>query len=142
MKYLCLIYVDDQRLARLSDVEYRRLMDECFANDEYQRRAGRVLASEALETVETATTLRHEPAGLSIIDGPFAETKELLAGFWIWQVRSFDEAVEWLKRAPFDEGTEIELRPIFEMEDFGAAITPELREQEERVRAESAKLAG
>ena len=75
------------------------------------------------------------------LDGPFAEAKELLCGFWIWQVRSFDEAVEWLKRAPFDGGAEIELRPVFEMEDFGEVLTPELREQEERVRAEAAKLA-
>jgi hypothetical protein len=69
----------------------------------------------------------------SVIDGPFSETKELIAGFWLWQVRSKDEALEWLRRAPFDDGAEIELRQVFEMEDFGAELTPELREQEKRV---------
>ena len=68
-----------------------------------------------------------------MIDGPFAETKELVAGFWIWQVSSMDEAVEWLKRAPFRD-TEVEIRPVFEAEDFGENFTPELREQEERIR--------
>jgi hypothetical protein len=105
-------------------------------------KAGLLLAMDGLHPSSKGLRMRFDGAQRTITDGPFAETKELLAGFWIWQVRSFDEAVEWLKRAPFDEGTEIELRPIFELEDFGAAITPELREQEERVRAESAKLAG
>lgn len=105
-------------------------------------KAGLLLAMDGLHPSSKGLRMRFDGAQRTITDGPFAETKELLAGFWIWQVRSFDEAVEWLKRAPFDEGTEIELRPIFELEDFGASITPELREQEERVRAESAKLAG
>lgn len=105
-------------------------------------KAGLLLAMDGLHPSSKGLRMRFDGAQRTITDGPFAETKELLAGFWIWQVRSFDEAVEWLKRAPFDEGTEIELRPIFEMEDFGASITPELREQEERVRAEAAKLAG
>jgi hypothetical protein len=69
-----------------------------------------------------------------VIDGPFAETKELIAGFWIWQVKSMDEAVEWLKRAPFDGGAEVEIRPVFEAEDFGKELTPELRAQEDRLR--------
>jgi hypothetical protein len=77
----------------------------------------------------------------TVTDGPFAETKELVAGFWIWQVKSKEEAIEWLKRAPFDGGTEIEVRQIFEMEDFGEEFTPELREQEERHRAQSAANA-
>jgi hypothetical protein len=69
-----------------------------------------------------------------VIDGPFAETKELIAGFWLWKVKSMDEAVEWLKRAPFDDGAELEIRPVFEADDFGKEFTPELREQEERLR--------
>lgn len=105
-------------------------------------KAGLLLAMDGLHPSSKGLRMRFDGAQRTITDGPFAETKELLAGFWIWQVRSFDEAIEWLKRAPFDEGTEIELRPIFELEDFGASITPELREQEERVRAELAKLAG
>ena len=74
----------------------------------------------------------------TITDGPFTETKELIAGFWLWQVRSMDEAIEWLKRSPFDGGTEIEVRQVFETEDFGAELTPELREQEERLRKQTA----
>jgi len=70
----------------------------------------------------------------TVIDGPFAETKELIAGYWMWKVKSMDEAVAWLKRAPFDGGTELELRPVFESEDFGKEFTPELRAQEERLR--------
>jgi hypothetical protein len=69
-----------------------------------------------------------------VIDGPFAETKELISGYWLWKVKSMDEAVEWLKKAPFDGGTEIELRPIFENEEFGEQLTPELRRQEEAIR--------
>jgi hypothetical protein len=105
-------------------------------------KAGVLLAMDGLHPSSKGLRMRFDGSQRTITDGPFAETKELLAGFWIWQVRSFDEAVEWLKRAPFDGGTEIELRPIFEMEDFGEVLTPELREQEERVRAESAKLTG
>lgn len=105
-------------------------------------KAGVMLAMDGLHPSSKGLRMGFDGARRLISDGPFAETKELLAGFWIWQVRSFDEAVEWLKRAPFDDGTEIELRPIFEMEDFGEALTPELREQEERVRAEAAKLGG
>jgi hypothetical protein len=75
-----------------------------------------------------------------VIDGPFAETKELLAGYWLWQVKSLDEAIEWAKRIPNPDGTDgvIEIRPVFEADDFGEALTPELRDQEERLRRESA----
>lgn len=104
-------------------------------------KAGVMLAMDGLHPSAKGLRMRFSGTERMITDGPFTETKELLAGFWIWQVRSFDEAIEWLKRAPFDGGTEIELRPIFEMEDFGEVLTPELREQEERVRAEAAKLA-
>jgi hypothetical protein len=72
----------------------------------------------------------------TVIDGPFTETKELICGYWLWQVRSREEALEWLKRAPFEPGDEVELRQVFEMEDFGTELTPELREQETRLRAE------
>ena len=104
-------------------------------------KAGIMLAGEGLHPSAKGIRMRFSGSERAITDGPFAETKELLAGFWLWQVKSFDEAVEWLKRAPFDGGAEIELRPVFEMEDFGEVLTPELREQEERVRAEAAKLA-
>jgi hypothetical protein len=98
-------------------------------------KAGVMLAGEGLKASKEGMRIKFEGPKRTVTDGPFAETKELIAGFWIWQCKSKEEAVEWLKRAPFDGGTEIELRPVFEMEDFGANMTPELREQEEKLRA-------
>ena len=97
-------------------------------------KAGIMLAGEGLRPSSKGKRVKFDGGKKTVTDGPFAETKELIAGFWIWQVRSMEEAVEWLKRAPFDGGTEVELRPVFEAEDFGANLTPELREQEERLR--------
>jgi hypothetical protein len=102
-------------------------------------KAGVMLAGEGLQASSKGKRVRFSGSQRTIIDGPFAETRELIAGFWLWQVKSMDDAVEWLKRAPFDGGTEIEIRPVFEAEDFGAEFTPELREQEERLRAEIEK---
>jgi hypothetical protein len=96
--------------------------------------AGIMLAGEGLHPTSKAKRVRFSGSERTIIDGPFAETKELIAGFWLWKVKSMDEAVEWLKKAPFDGGTEIELRPIFENEDFGDEYTPELRRQDEAIR--------
>jgi hypothetical protein len=103
--------------------------------------AGIMLAGEGLHPTSRAKRVRFSGTNRTVIDGPFAETKELVAGYWIWKVRSIEEAVEWLKRAPFDGGTEIELRPIFEAEDFGKEFTPELREQEDRLRARMSEKA-
>jgi hypothetical protein len=100
-------------------------------------KAGVMLAGEGLHPTSKAARVRFSGNQRTVIDGPFSETKELVAGFWLWQVKSMDEAIEWLKRAPFEE-TEVEIRPVFEAEDFGAEFTPELREQEERLRAEVA----
>ena len=96
-------------------------------------KAGVMLAGEGLQSSSEGKRVRFDGNKRSVIDGPFAETKELIAGFWLWQVRSMDEAVEWLKRAPFDAGTEVEIRRVFEAEDFGENLTPELREQERKV---------
>lgn len=96
--------------------------------------AGVMLAGEGLHPSAKGKRVRFEGDKRSVIDGPFAESKELVAGFWLWQVHSLDEAVEWIKRAPFDGGAEIELRPAFEMADFGEAATHEIREQEARLR--------
>ncbi|HEX7342273.1 MAG TPA: YciI family protein [Rhodanobacteraceae bacterium] len=97
--------------------------------------AGIMLAAEGLHPSSKGVRVRFEGKQRTVIDGPFAETRELIAGYWLWQVRSMDEAIEWIKRAPlFDGGMEIELRPVYEMEDFGAAATPEIREQEMRLR--------
>ncbi len=99
-------------------------------------KAGVMLAGEGLHPTSRGKRVRFSGRERTVRDGPFAETKELIAGFWLWQVRSMDEALEWIKRAPFDGGAEIELRPVFEADDFGKEFTPELREQEERLRAE------
>lgn len=96
-------------------------------------KAGIMLAGEGLQASSQGKRVRFEGSKRTVVDGPFAETKELIAGFWLWQVRSMDEAIEWLKRAPFDGGTEIEVRQVFEAEDFGDNLTPELREQERKV---------
>jgi hypothetical protein len=97
--------------------------------------AGVMLAGEGLQPTSKGKRVRFSGAERTVIDGPFSETKELIAGYWRWQVKSMDEAVEWLKKAPFDENAEVEIRPVFEADDFGEAFTPELREQEDRIRA-------
>ncbi|RZZ89582.1 YciI family protein [Pseudoxanthomonas winnipegensis] len=100
--------------------------------------AGIMLAGEGLHPSSRGARVRFDGKAREVIDGPFAASGELIAGFWLWQVRSLDEAIEWLKRAPFDGGAEVEVRPLFEMEDFGQAMTPELREQEARLRERTA----
>jgi hypothetical protein len=107
--------------------------------------AGLMLDGEGLHPSSKAKRVKFSGGNRIVTDGPFAETRELIAGYWIWKVNSIDEAVEWVKRVPFDaESTpgdaEIEIRPIFEAEDFGAEFTPELREQEDRIRAKAAEL--
>ena len=99
-------------------------------------KAGVMLAGEGLHPTSKGKRVRFSGSQRTVMDGPFTETKELLAGYWLWQVKSIEEAVEWLKRAPFDGGTEVEIRPVFEAEDFGAEFTPELREQEQRLRSQ------
>lgn len=100
--------------------------------------AGVMLAGEGLKPSSAGKRVRFAGTGRTVVDGPFAETKELLAGFWLWQVKSMDEAVAWVKRCPnpMQAESEIEIRPVFEAEDFGEALTPELREQEDRLRAQ------
>ncbi len=98
-------------------------------------KAGIMLAGEGLHPSSAGKRVRFAGKQRVVIDGPFTEAKELIAGFWLWQVRSMDEAIEWLKRAPFGGGTEVEIREVFEPEDFGAALTPELKASEERMRA-------
>jgi hypothetical protein len=121
-----------------------KLLTEMGKFNEELVKAGVMLAGEGLHPSSKGKRVRFSGEKRTVIDGPFAETKELISGFWLWQVKSLDEAIEWVKRAPFDtsntpEGTEIEIRPIFEAEDFGAEFTPELREQEERLRAQIEK---
>ena len=117
----------------------QKILAEMGKFNEELVKAGVMLAGEGLQASSKGKRVRFEGSKRTIIDGPFAETKELIAGFWLWQVRSMDEAVEWLKRAPFDGGTEIEIRQVFEAADFGQEFTPELREQEERLRQQIEK---
>ena len=114
------------------------ILEEMGKYNEQLVKAGVMLAGEGLHPSTKGVRVRFEGDKRTVIDGPFAETKELIAGYWLWQCKSQDEAVEWLKRAPFDGGTEIELRQVFEADDFGDEFTPELREQEERLRREMA----
>jgi hypothetical protein len=116
----------------------QELLTEMTKYNEELVKAGVMLAGEGLHPSSKGVRVRFSGRERTVIDGPFAETKELIAGFWLWQVKSLDEAIEWLKRAPFDGGTEIELRPVFETEDFAAEMTPELKEANERLRAQVA----
>jgi len=102
-------------------------------------KAGVMLAGEGLTASSKGKRVKFDGQKRSVTDGPFAETKELIAGFWLWQVRNMDEAIEWLKRAPFDGGTEIEVRPVFEADDFGSNLTPEQRAREDRLRKQITK---
>jgi hypothetical protein len=107
--------------------------------NEQLAKAGIMLAGEGLQASSKGKRVKFSGGTRTIIDGPFTESKELIAGFWLWQVRSMEEAVEWLKRAPFDGGEEVEIRQVFEAEDFGKEMTPELRQQEERIRQQIEK---
>jgi hypothetical protein len=101
-------------------------------------KAGVMLAGDGLQPSAKGKRVRFSGDKRTVIDGPFTETKELIAGYWIWQVRSMDEAVEWLKRAPFDGGNEVEIRQVFEAADFGENLTPELKERDQRLREQLA----
>ena len=122
-----------------------KLMTDMGNFNEELVKAGIMLAGEGLHPSSKGKRVSFAGGKRIVTDGPFAETKELIAGFWLWKVNSIDEAVEWVKRIPFDEATApsdaapIEIRPVFELEDFGAELTPEAREQEERLRAEMEK---
>lgn len=112
------------------------LLTEMGRFNEALVKAGILLAGEGLHPSSRGARVRFDGRQRTVIDGSFGETRELVAGFWLWQVRNLDEAIEWIKRAPFDGGAEIELRPVFEADDFGDALTPELREQEARLAAD------
>jgi hypothetical protein len=99
-------------------------------------KAGIMLAGEGLHPSSKGARVRFSGTKRNVTDGPFTEAKELIAGFWLWQVKSKEEALEWVKRCPMEDGDEIEIRQVFEADDFGEAFTPELREQEERIRAQ------
>ena len=134
MKFLVIVKATPESEAGVMPNE--QVLTEMGKFNEELVKAGVMLAGEGLHPTSKGKRIQFGGSKRTVIDGPFAETKELVAGFWIWQLRSMEEAVEWLKRSPFQEG-EVELRPVFEAEDFGAEFTPELRAQEERLRAQA-----
>jgi hypothetical protein len=141
MRFMVIVKANKDSEAGVMPTE-KMLADMGKFNEELAN-AGVMLAGEGLHPSSKGARVRFSGGRATVIDGPFAETKELVAGYWLWQVKSKDEAIEWLKRAPFDGDTEVEIRQVFEAEDFGDEFTPELREQEERIRAEvQAKASG
>jgi hypothetical protein len=141
MRFMVIVKANKDSEAGVMPTE-KMLADMGKFNEELAN-AGVMLAGEGLHPSSRGARVRFSGGKSTVIDGPFAETKELVAGYWLWQVKSKDEAIEWLKRAPFDGDTEVEIRQVFEAEDFGDEFTPELREQEERIRAEvQAKASG
>ncbi|HEY8831481.1 MAG TPA: YciI family protein [Gemmatimonadaceae bacterium] len=138
MRFMVLVKADKaSEGGRLPDA---KLLAEMGKFNEELVKAGVMLAGEGLQPSSKGARVKFSKGKKTVIDGPFAETKELVAGFWLWQVRSKEEAIEWLKRAPFED-TEVEIRQVFENDDFGEAFTPELRAQEDRIRAEAARQA-
>jgi hypothetical protein len=136
-----MVIVKASKESEAGQMPSEQLLREMGNYNEQLVNAGIMLAGEGLHPTSRGKRVRFSGANRTVVDGPFAETKELIAGYWIWRVKSMDEAVEWLKRAPFDGGTELEIRPIFEAEDFGKEFTPELRAQEDRLRSQIADRA-
>jgi hypothetical protein len=135
MRFMVIVKAD--RNSEAGVLPDKKILTEMGKFNEELAKAGVMLAGEGLQPSSKGARVRFSKGNRTVIDGPFTEAKELIAGFWLWQVNSKEEAIEWLKRAPF-EGTEVEIRQVFESEDFGAEFTPELRDQEERVRAKIA----
>ena len=136
MRFMVMVKADkDSEAGVMPDAQ---LLTEMGKFNEELAKAGVMLAGEGLQPSSKGVRVRFSGTKRTVIDGPFTETKELVAGFWLWQVKSMAEAIEWIKRSPFQEG-EIEIRQVFEVEDFGPALTPELREQDARLRAQAKK---
>ncbi|MDB6163289.1 MAG: dehydrogenase [Xanthomonadaceae bacterium] len=136
----CMVMVKATAASEAGAMPSEELLAQMGRFNEELVKAGVMLAGEGLHPSAKGARVRFAGKQRTVVDGPFAETKELVAGFWLWQVRSMDEAIEWVKRCPnpMPGDSEIEIRPVFEAEDFGAEYTPELRDQEERLRAEIA----
>src|ERR1700738_4246812 len=137
----CMVIVKADNESEAGVMPSQKLLAEMGKFNEELAKAGVLLAAEGLQPSSKGKRVRFSGANRTVIDGPFTETKELIAGFWLWQVRSMEEAIEWVKRCPnpFDGESEIEIRQVFEAEDFGPEFTPELRQQEERLRPQAAK---
>lgn len=139
MRFMVLVKADENSEA--GGMPSKEMLTEMGKYNEQLAKAGVMLAGEGLHPSSKGARVRFSGDKRTVIDGPFAESKELVGGFWLWQVKSKEEAIEWLKRAPFDGGTEIELRQVFEADDFGEEFTPELREQERKAWELAAKNA-
>ncbi len=131
-----MVLVKASKESEAGQMPTEQLLREMTGYNEQLVKAGVMLAGEGLKPTSAGKRVRFDGPQRVVTDGPFAETKELLAGYWIWKVSSINEAVEWLKKAPFGGGTELEIRPIFESEDFGKELTPELRERGQKLRAQ------
>ena len=129
-----MVFVKATKESEAGEMPSGELIDQMTKYNEELVKAGVMQAGEGLHPSSKGKRVRFSGKERTVIDGPFAETKELVSGFWTWKVASMDEAVEWLKKAPFDGGTEIELRPIFEMEDFGEHMSPEAKAKEDELR--------
>jgi len=136
-----MVFVKASKESEAGEMPSEEVLREMGAFNEELVKAGVMLAGEGLHPSGRGKRVRCAGRERIVQDGPFAETKELIAGYWVWQVKSMDEALEWIRRAPF-QGGEVELRPIFEPEDFGKEFTPELREQEERLKKEIERRHG
>jgi hypothetical protein len=137
----CMVLIKSTKESEAGVLPSTELLTEMGKFNEELVKAGVMLAGEGLQPSSKGKRIRFSGQTRTVVDGPFTETKELIAGFWLWQVRSMEEAVEWVKRCPNPMlgDSEIEVRPVFEAEDFGAEFTPELREQEERLRQQIAR---
>jgi len=131
-----LVFVPGDQRSEAGEMPTQDLIEKMTKYNEDLVKAGVMLAGEGLTPTAKAKRVKFSGKQRTVIDGPFSESKEIVAGFWIWQVKSIEEAVEWLKRAPFDGGVEVTIRPVFEAEDFGKELTPELRAREAQLRAE------
>jgi hypothetical protein len=135
-----MVFVPGDRDSEAGKMPSQELIGKMMKYNEELVKAGVMLDGDGLTPTSKAKRVKFSGEQRTVIDGPFAETKELIAGYWIWKVKSVDEAVEWLKRAPFDGGVEVTIRPMFDPEDFGRELTPELRAKEDRLRAEAERL--
>src|SRR5262245_20287457 len=138
MRFMILVKADKNSEAGV--MPSRKLLADMGKYNEELVKAGVMLVGEGLHPSSKGARVKFSGDKRTLTNGPFAETKDLISGFWMFQVKSMDEAIEWVKRAPFDGGAEIEIRQVFEAEDFGAELTPELREQEERIREQEERL--
>jgi hypothetical protein len=136
MRFLVMVKANDDSEAGVMPTE--AMLTEMGRFNEELAKAGVLLAGEGLHPTSKGARVRFSGASRTVVDGPFTETKELIAGYWLWAVDSLAEAIEWVKRCPMESGAEIEIRQVFEVEDFGPAATPEIREQDRRLRNQAA----